>query len=237
MKNHLAVISETVPRHMADKLAERFDILRLPPDRTIAPPVSSHPDMIISQIGETFIIPQSYYEAYPYITEQISDCSGLSLTRSCAPRSAGYPLDVSLNAAVGDDLVICRKDTCAPEILSAAGSLGYRIVNVKQGYAGCSCIVTPAGVITSDKGIFSAMCGNSVYVPNNGILLPGYDIGFIGGCGGFCDGVLYFFGDIMSAAAGETVTEFARHHGYEVVPLSPDPLTDYGGIKFFMKQN
>ena len=233
MKKHLAVISENVPASMADKLAAYFDILCLPPDKTISKPISSHPDMILSQIGDTLIVPESYYKEYPETVGCIVNYSGLRLTLSGAPRSAAYPLDVSLNAAVGENFVICRKDTCAPEILTCADALGYSIIHVKQGYAGCSCIITPAGIITSDKGICSAISSNVLYVTNSGIILPGYDIGFIGGCGGFCEGALYFFGDITASTAGKAISVFADKNGYKTVPLSPDLLTDFGGIKFF----
>lgn len=233
MKKYLAVISNHVPASMAGNLAEYFDILCLPPDRMLSHPIASHPDMILSQIGDTLIVPETYYEEYPETVGFIEHYSGLRLTLSRAPRAAEYPLDVSLNAAVGENFVICRKDICAPEILTCADSLGYSIIHVKQGYAGCSCIITPAGIITSDKGICSAMSSKALYVPNSGIILPGYDIGFIGGCGGFCEEALYFFGDITASAAGEAISVFADKNGYKTISLSSDPLTDFGGIKFF----
>lgn len=224
---------------MTRGLEHRFDVVKLPPDATLASPVSSHPDMILSHIGGRLIFPRSYYAAHPSVIEKIvSDC-GLDPIPSDAPRSAEYPFDVSLNAAVGDNFIICRERSASHELLAAARELRYHIVNVRQGYAGCSCIVAGDAMITSDKGISTASDAfgiGSLYVSNKGILLPGYDIGFIGGCAGFFDGTLYFLGNIDSVECSGAIRIFAAENGYSIVCLADSPLTDYGGIKFFRKK-
>ncbi|MBE6541678.1 MAG: hypothetical protein E7672_04450 [Ruminococcaceae bacterium] len=235
MCEYICVVSSDLPHPTLQKLSDSFKIVVLPRDNTIAAPVSSHPDMILSVVDHKLIFPRSYCGSYPAAIQLISSLSGYELVLSDAPRSAEYPLDTSLNAAVGDRYVICRKKSCAPELLSHAAKNGYDIIDVKQGYSGCSCIVTPRGVITSDIGIHTALNGQgieSILVSNHGISLPGYDVGFIGGCGGFCDGTLYFLGNISSLPCSDPISHFARERGYNIVCLSDDPLTDYGGIKF-----
>lgn len=234
----ICVISQTVPDKITRELERRFDVIKLPPDSTIGYPISSHPDMILSQIGNRLLFPQSYYKNYPSVIEKIVSSCGLDPVASDEARSAEYPFDVSLNAAVGDYFIICRQQSASPKLISAARELGYRIVNVRQGYAGCSCIISENTVITSDKGISEAIGKlglKSLYVSNCGIVLPGYDVGFIGGSGGFFDGTLYFLGNIDSVECGKAIRDFADARGYNVVCLSDDPLTDHGGIKFFKK--
>lgn len=237
--NCICVISQNVPAYMIHKLERHFDVVKLPPDTSIAPPVSSHPDMLLSLIGSRLIFPKSYYSDYPSVIDKIISECGFDPIPSDAVRSAEYPFDVSLNATVVDNFVICRESSSAHELLSAARELGYPIVNVRQGYAGCSCIVAGDVLITSDNGIATAsekLGIESLYVSNKGISLPEYDVGFIGGCGGFYNGTLYFLGNIDSVECSDTIRKFASEKGITIVCLSDSQLTDYGGIKFFTKK-
>ena len=74
-------------------------------------------------------------------------------------------------------------------------------------------------MLTSDAGIHKTLIERGIesfYVDKSGISLPGYDVGFIGGCGGYYDGTLYFFGRLDSVECGRDVRRFAKIHGYEV---------------------
>jgi hypothetical protein len=189
--------------------------------------------MIMSVIGDNIILPRAYFEAN---REQFvpAEEMGYRIVLYDAPRSPKYPSDVGLNVAVGEDYIICRAESTSPELVELAKRAGKKIIDVKQGYAGCSCIVTDRAVLTSDMGIHRALAEqdiDSTYIDKNGISLPGYDVGFIGGCGGYHDGTLYFFGSLNTIACGNSVKEFAQSHGYKIRELSETKLTDYGGIK------
>ncbi len=229
-----AVVSSQVSEEIKKNLASLADVFFLPPDDTLARPVCCHPDMILSVIGKSAIISQKYARNNPLFCFFLEK-SGYNIFESDTERGSAYPHDVGLNAAVGNGFIICRKNSADASLLIEAERLGYIIIDVKQGYAGCSCIVCGNAVITSDRGISEALTKNGIenlYVRNDGIMLSGYDVGFIGGCGGFYDGVLYFFGNIDSATAGDDIRLFADKHGYEIASLSDGQLTDYGGIKF-----
>lgn len=233
MKKNICFISCLVPQGMQNELARDFFVVPLPPDPLLDSPVASHPDMIMSVIGENIVLPRTYYEANHDLFHKVSTL-GYQVTLSDAPRSKKYPSDVGLNAAVGEDYIICRSESTSPELLECAKIAGKKIIDVKQGYAGCSCIVTDRAVLTSDTGIHRALTDqgiDSTYVDKDGISLPGYDVGFIGGCGGYHDGTLYFFGSLNSIACGNSVKEFAKSHEYKIRELSETKLTDYGGIK------
>ena len=234
MKNKICLVSCEMPKEMQDYLSREYCVISLPADPLLDSPVASHPDMILSVIGRNLILPRAYFDANRELIHQVSAESGYSVILSDAPRSKRYPADVGMNVAVGKDYIICRADSTATEVFEVAKAAGKDIISVKQGYAGCSCIVTDAAVLTSDTGIHKTLIERGIesfYVDKGGISLPGYDVGFIGGCGGYYDGTLYFFGRLDSVECGRDVRRFAKMHGYEVRELSGDRLTDYGGIK------
>lgn len=229
-----AIVSSLLPRDALIPLEKICDVYHLPPDAAIAPPVSTHPDMIISLIGGTAVIPAAYGEENNGLCEFLSG-AGYDVVLSSVARGEKYPSDIGLNCAIGNGFIICRAASADPTVLCIAEKLGYDVIDVKQGYAGCSCIVCENAVITSDTGIYNSVIASgreSLLVPNSGIVLPGYNTGFIGGCGGFSSGVLYFTGDINSVPAGGLIRGFAKRRGYDIVLLSTGKLTDFGGIKF-----
>ena len=233
MKKNICFISCAVPQAMQEELARDFFVVPLPHDPLLDAPVASHPDMLLSVIGDNIILPSAYFEANRELFVPAEEM-GYRIVLSDAPRSHKYPEDIGLNAAVGSDYIICRTESTSPELVGLAKRAGKKIIDVKQGYAGCSCIVTDRAVLTSDVGIHRALTEQGIessYVDKAGIFLPGYDVGFIGGCGGYHDGTLYFFGSLNSVSCGADVIKFAKHHGYNVRELSETKLSDYGGMK------
>lgn len=236
MKKTLAVVSCALPLCAAEILSEKFSLLALQPDNDIDAPVSSHPDMIMCRIGERIFLPRSYAADYPEIYGALSSIGGYTVVLSDSPRSAKYPHDISLNCAVTDSTecgknVICLSKRTSPDVITEARERFYRIVNVRQGYAGCSCLVSDKAVLTSDRGIYSALRALKVPVflcQCDNIRLDGYSHGFIGGCGGVYGNELYLFGDEYPSE----VKDFAEYASLTVVPLIRAPLTDYGGMKF-----
>ncbi len=230
-----AIVSSEISTEELSALASEFRVLPLPPEMALAPPVRSHPDMILSAVGTRLLLSSAYYSENRELINEIAELSGLTVTPSSHQRGEKYPCDVGFNTAVASDFIICNKNSAASEILSEAESCGLSIVHVKQGYAACSCIVTDDIIITSDTGIHQA-CErarlNSALVKNTGIELPGYDVGFIGGAGGFACGTLYFYGSICGMECEDTIRRIAEHYGYRIRSLSNGPLTDRGGIKF-----
>ena len=230
-----AIISSAVPRHIADALQKLCDVFLLSPDVSLDTPVQSHPDMTVSLISGHAVLPEPYAETNGALCGFLAE-AGLTVVLSGSERGAVYPRDVGLNCAVGDGFIICRTASADREVLRLAHENGFDVIDVKQGYAGCSCITCGDSVITSDRGIADAVASRgreSLLVPNDGIVLPGYNVGFIGGCGGFADGKLYFFGNIDALPCGKHIRGFASRKGFSVICLGNGALTDYGGIKFF----
>ena len=220
---------------MQKKLAEYYHVIPLVPDETLDSPLQCHPDMLCAHLDDTLFFPRGYAEAHPKLIEEIVGRTGLKAVLTDCARSSRYPEDVALNAAVLPDALLCRRSSAAPELLRMAEMSGRRILHVRQGYAACSCILSGTSVLTSDKGIYAALTqsgSDCTYVPNDGIRLPGYDIGLIGGCGGADSGILWLFGSPDTLPCGTVIRRFADHCALTVYPLGEDVLTDYGGLKF-----
>ncbi len=233
-ENYFAVVSSDAPDEAVSALKSEFETILLPPDDEIAAPVRSHPDMILMVLGEKIFFPEKYAEKHPDVVGKIADLSGLEVVKSTSPRGPAYPSDVSLNCAEVGRILLCRRKSASVELLSAADECGLEVVSVKQGYAGCSTLVFGSSAVTSDLGIFSALSSRGVdcfFYPNEKIRLDGYNCGFIGGCGGTCEGVVYLYG----TPDGCGIVDFISSRGYSVKFLSDKPLFDCGGIKFIRK--
>ena len=153
---------------------------------------------------------------------------------------AEYPKNVRLNAAVVGKNVVARLDSLDAHVKSYCQSHGYRLINVRQGYAGCSCaIVSDNALITADNGIFSSLKEYNIDVlkiEQGRVALKGADYGFIGGASGLDirngKRILYFTGDINRHPSSGEIKEFCKLHDTEIWCLTDAELTDIGGMIF-----
>jgi len=230
-KSVLAIISENCPNAAKNRLAAFFTVITLPPDPLLASPVSSHPDMLITIISKTLFCHSEYYKIASETIDTILSLCGLDLVCVNSPRGAVYPLDVGLNALILQDRqkLIARRDTLASELLP------YLAADTKQGYAGCSSLYINGTLVTADPSMICAAqkCGIPTHLlPQGGILLPGYNTGLIGGCGGVWNNTVYLFGNPDSCAQGRVFKEYCHHANITVVSLYNESLSDFGGIQF-----
>ncbi len=201
----------------------------LPPFGKIAAPVEAHPDMLVYRQGNALLVPAEYLDA----NRRLFSALGCDVYGTDAPFCAKYPGDVRLNAlSVGHTVYGLARGICR-EIRQGA----HRFVAVRQGYTRCSAaVVAERAVITADTGLAEALEKDGVDVllirPGH-ILLPGYDTGFIGGCGGLIRPGLYgFFGRIDLHPEYGRMARFAEAHGTGLISLQDGALTDWGGLVF-----
>ncbi len=239
-KEYFCVISQEVSKEERFALQQAVgEVILFPPDRNISESVRCHPDMIFAVLDGKLFLSREYYLTNTAIVDKIARFGGFDVAPMEGKRGAEYPLDVGFNAAVGRDFIICRVDVVCPSLLNYAKSRGYRIIPVKQGYAGCSCIVTDAAVLTFDLGIAAALKKHKIPVlplHNGGIMLPGYNCGFLGGAGGFSEGTVYLLGNAETLPCYADLRQFADKNKYKIVSLANNAVTDYGGIKIFQKR-
>lgn len=95
-------------------------------------------------------------------------------------------------------------------------------------------VVSNRAIITMDSGIYAAaqfMGLDALHISEHGILLNGYDYGFIGGCCGLIDrNTLAFTGALDSLQSGDYIRAFLAKHAVEAVELTQNRMLDIGGI-------
>ncbi len=221
-------------RRLETEVGGEYEVLYLPPDPALPEPVASHPDMIAFVLGDSVVMPEEYLETYPEISARIKEKTGAEPIRSRAKRGRDYPDDIALNCAVAGNALFCLTAHAAPEIKELAGRRGLRLVNVKQGYAACSCLTTTGFFITADPSLAAAAREEGLdplVISEGNISLPGYGTGFIGGASGVAGNRVFFFGDLFSHPDGGAIAERIGAAGYGIVCLGDGPLCDLGGIR------
>ena len=147
---------------------------------------------------------------------------------------AGYPKDVPYNACCTGRYFIHNLKYTASELLHTAKSAGLALIDVRQGYARCSCLpVTEDAVITADHGMAEACrsAGLQVLEVTTGhVELPGYPYGFIGGCAGRVGDMIIFHGNLAGHPDGAEIRSFIEKRGLAAVDFPEFPLTDIGSI-------
>ncbi len=179
-------------------------------DPRFGPGVSSHADLRLCPVRGKPV----FYEGVPL------------------PR---YPENAALCAVVLDGLLVHRPDITAPALRAACRALGFREVNVRQGYAKCSCVVVDGGsLITSDPGIYASLSkepGLSLLKIRPGFVsLPGFPTGFLGGASGRVGDEIVFNGDVAAHPDYPAISDFIRSRGLGVRSFPGIELCDVGSI-------
>lgn len=234
----LTVVSSTMPKEAVQTLRRTSHVVLLPPDPLLPTPVASHPDMLLFSLDDTLVVHKTYYSIAKKPIDTILSRTGLHLLLTSCPRGNVYPLDVGLNALVCGTHLFGKLDTLAPEVLSLAVTKGLTPVSVRQGYAGCSGLALGNGLMTADPSLAKAATALDISVwpaPYEDILLPGYDHGFIGGCGGVWQEQLFLCGT-PTPTAWQHYFPSPLMQGKKITCLYKGPLFDCGGIRCFAIQ-
>ncbi len=214
----------------AKKILEKdFTLIEIEVNKNLDPRIGHHPDVNVHPIdARTLVIDKSIYKT---MKEKLKDYE-LDIYSSEFSLGKKYPRDSHLNIGRLDNYYIhygCS-DTKAEKLLEARG---LKKIEVKQGYAKCSTLVTPCGIITSDMGIHKSLVRyklHSQLIPSGDILLKGYDTGFIGGCGGMVDeNTLFLTGDMDLFAYNKELIK-GLDPRIELIYPKGLPLEDTGGI-------
>lgn len=229
MKKAIAIVGVSMPNEAVEALREDFHVIILPQDNTIAPEVSSHPDMILTIFDGKIFCHESYAMANSDTLAKLSAESGLEVIPCQGERCAKYPEDVEFNVLTMGDTLLGRMDSMAEKLKE------YPTVNTRQGYAGCTSLFAAGHVISADPSILkSANASNipNIQVSGEGILLVGYDKGFIGGACGVFEDEVYICGNPDSCPAGASLKDVCEKLGLKLIPLCDGSVHDVGGIKF-----
>jgi len=166
----------------------------------------------------------------------IAGASGQTLV-SARPGELGhdYPECAAFCALCLDRYFVHNLGITNPRLLAAAKAAGKTPVDVRQGYARCSCAaVDGRSVITADPGIAAALDAlgdvDVLTVAPGHVLLPGFEYGFIGGASGRVGDELVFSGDLSAHPDFEAIEAFVTSRGVRLRYFPEFPLTDIGSI-------
>jgi len=145
-----------------------------------------------------------------------------------------YPENIGFNAVCLDRYFIHNLKYTNPRLLEYAKQLDLQLINVKQGYAKCSCVVVDGkGIITADDGIYSVLSKfddiDILKVTAGHVLLSGFDYGFLGGASGRIGDTVYFAGDITKHPDFKAIRTFILNRNVNLKWFD-FPLTDIGSI-------
>lgn len=222
----MVIINGNLPAEALRGLEKLTDsVVKVPAATALPGALSTHPDMLIH------VSPEGPICAPEILAGLLAE--GVHARAGDADPGAVYPADVRYNCFALNGALICNTAHTDGAVLRFYRERGAEIIDCRQGYASCSALRLPGGVMTADKRVADAceMAGAEVLrISPGSIALEGYDYGFIGGCGGMVGGKLALFGDPLTHPDGERIVAFAAAHGVEVVPLCEGALTDFGGI-------
>lgn len=223
---------------VSKKIADSLMKMKITPFKTerlahMYESVSYHTDIMLHHIGGNKIV------YAPGISSKLLESLtriGFHMVEGETVLSSQYPGNIAYNAARVGNYVIHNLKYTDKVLKRELENEGVEFIDVNQGYSKCSvCVVDKTAIITSDKGIEQAALRKGIDVlliePDENIVLPGLNMGFIGGCTGkIAKDKLVVSGDLTKLKSFVDIVRFANSHGVKVVSLSDEKPLDVGSI-------
>lgn len=223
------LVAENFPEESAEKLKEYGEVVRTRANARVLRGLDTHPDILVHPLPSGNLVVDR--DNFDYYKEIFGD---KNIIPSHSSLSGKYPGDILLNAFAFKKIFIHNLKHTDQVILDYYKNRGYELVNIKQGYAKCSCLVTEDFVITSDGGIYESLRDLiPIYKIDQGqIKLQNFNYGFIGGATGALGKKIFFTGDLSHHSSYEEILKIINKYDYEIEILSDDPIEDFGSIYF-----
>ena len=229
----LILADDRIPEKAKDTLEKHGHIIYLITHSISYPAISGHPDIFFCTINNHLIVA-------PNLSEDIKNrLKKFEVSYSAGKKPVGekYPETAWYNSVVTANYVIGNTSFMDQHIKDLAGT--KEIIHVNQGYTRCNLIpLKNDRFITSDKGIEKVLLKYGLevlFVDPEGVLLPGFKNGFIGGTCGVWQNKIFFIGSLQHFPKGQKVRDFIRD--MEIVELYDGPLFDGGSLIFIETQS
>ena len=224
----LIIADQRIPEPAGKKLKTYGQVLWMKPDKSAYLAISAHPDIFVCPVGHQLIIAPNLSGKVKAELQKYR----INYTEGEKPVGRKYPETARYNAVVTNKFLICNTRFTDQKILGEAGD--REVIHVNQGYTRCNLIPLKNNrFITSDKGIEKTLLQYGLevlYIDTNGILLPGFKHGFIGGTCGMWQDRLFFIGSLNYFPEGQKIKEFVT--SMEIIELYEGPLFDGGNLIF-----
>ncbi len=196
------------------------------PSDCVSPPICCHSDVLYKKLDSNTVVVSACQKPNFKLLENIG--YKIIVNDRLQP---GYRTESWLNYVLTDRYLIYNPKTA--EILPDFYIDNKKIIEVNQGYTGCSTIcVTDDAFITDDAGIYKSLKKENIdclLIEKGNIRLDGYDYGFIGGASvKISNSEILFFGDFSDKSEKGKITEFLSKYNVSALFIENKPLTDIG---------
>lgn len=226
----LIIIDKKAPQKAKIKLADYGELLEFQTQGITYDAISGHPDVFFSQIGKDLVIAPNLPEQY---LQTLKD-KNISFVMGEEAVGSKYPASSTYNVVADADYLIHNFRNTDSVITQLAEDMD--LIQVDQGYTRCNLIsLGNKRYLTSDKGVERCLRRYDLevlYVDPEGIQLPGYKNGFIGGCAGIKGKQIFFLGRLDFLKNSDEVKAFIKSQNLEIIELYEGPLFDGGSILF-----
>ncbi|GAB4326751.1 MAG: hypothetical protein Kow00127_19570 [Bacteroidales bacterium] len=230
LKKVVIIADHRLPVTVLKNLGKRGEVLRFDGSGLAYGAISSHPDIFLTPLDNLII-------AAPNTPEKVLtafDSYGVAFERGEFPVGVKYPATVGYNVVFSGNCLIHNFRYTDPAITRRAEDAD--LIHVDQGYTRCNLIpLKPGTFITSDAGIERVLKRHEFKVHHfepEGILLPGFRHGFLGGCCGIFQNHLFLTGSLKHYSWGSEFRDIAADNDFDITELSEGPLIDAGSIFF-----
>lgn len=226
----LIIIDKKIPEEAKQALAAFGELMELATTGITYEAISGHPDIFFCQADRLLIVAPNV----PKDCRALLKKRNVLFSRGEMPVGKQYPETAYYNAVIADGCLIHNLILTEPQVFNQVVEGSW--IHVLQGYTRCNLIpLCNRSFITSDRGILKELRKKDfriLYTDPQGILLPGFTHGFIGGTCGILGRRIFFIGSLRHYAQGDAIREFIRDLRYEIVELYDGPLFDGGGVLF-----
>ncbi len=223
----MIIVDKKINEEILHKLKLLDDVLLTKANDNLQKPINSHPDMLVRALEDSDVIVDR--DNYDYYKSVLPDYNVIESNSFLMEK---YPGDIALNFCKFKNHIIHNLKYTDKKVLQYYRDRNFEFIDVKQGYTKCNIVVGKDILITSDRDIYNKLKAKFkiLLIEHKQIVLAGYDYGFIGGCSGLVNDVLYFTGDIQNHSDGQKIIEFLKLNNQKYEVLSTDKLQDYGSI-------
>ncbi len=233
----LIIIDRNLPKEAKEKLARHGQVVEFSTEGFTQSAVSGHPDIFFCKTPQVLVIAPNLPEAYFRILDQHSiryEIGNLRVGENGEKNKIHHSAFIHYTAAVNDEYLIHTLQYTEPVILQNCHYL--KKIPVRQGYTRCNLfLINKKHYLTSDTGIDETLQRyglEGLCVSPDGIVLSGFQNGFIGGTIGIYGETVFLTGSLQQYPEGQKVKHYLEELHYEIVELYDGPLLDAGGILF-----
>lgn len=230
----ICLTSEEINKESARTILSFVDkIIYIKPWDHLYPAIRSHADIQICPIAKNKLVVQPKLHVE---TLKAMEKAGLELLAGQSELKRRYPDNIYYNVGISGRYYFHKTSHTDETVRRELEKENIKPVDLKQGYTKCSmAALGDKYIITSDAAIYkkSIEIGlEALLLPPGGILLPGFQYGFFGGCCGVDDKERIFMlnGSVDKYIYGNELKNFIKKTGYALVELHMRKPEDIGSI-------